>query len=102
MNPFSPINISKGSRIKTILEFILLLIRLPFFLGLILEIIIFNDILCRKLQNLELRRKGYKFIRIIILLHNFFIGRSLLLLLGYYNIQSIFTNIIFPSKPKNL
>lgn len=86
MNPFLPNYISKRNRIKIILEFLLLLIRLPFFLGFTLQIIIFNDLLIRKLQNLELLPNVYKFIRIITLLHNFFIGRSLLLIIGYYNI----------------
>ncbi|CAD8196745.1 unnamed protein product [Paramecium pentaurelia] len=102
MNPFQPNNIYKGSRIKTILECLLLIIRLPIFLGLTLEIIIFNDILFRKLQNLELRPNIYKLIRIIILLHNFFIGRSLLLFIGYYNIKSIFKNTLQHQKQKNL
>ncbi|CAD8196970.1 unnamed protein product [Paramecium octaurelia] len=102
MNPFLPNTIIKGSRIQTMLECLLLSIRLPIFLGLTLQIIIFNDLLFRKLQNLELRQGVHKFIRIIILLHNFFIGRALLLSMGYYNIKSMFSNAAQNQKPKNL
>ncbi|CAK92839.1 unnamed protein product (macronuclear) [Paramecium tetraurelia] len=102
MNPFLPKAIPKGSRIKTILECVLLSIRLPIFLGLTLQIIIFNDLLFRKLQNQEFRQSVHKFIRIIILLHNFFIGRALLLLMGFYNVKSMFSNSAQNQKPQNL
>ncbi|CAD8114946.1 unnamed protein product [Paramecium sonneborni] len=94
MDPFILNDIPYRNKIKIILEFLLFLLRLPFFLGLIIEIIFFNDLIFRRLQVLELHPKIYKVIRVIKLLHNFFIGRLLLLVLGYYNVQPLFNKTV--------
>ncbi|CAD8100532.1 unnamed protein product [Paramecium sonneborni] len=90
MDPFIPIQTTQKSIIRMALDGLMLFIKLPLFAFLIVEIIIINDLIFRQIQRLEFHIVIHKFIRIIILLHNYISGRLLLLVLGYFKYKSLF------------
>ncbi|CAK87221.1 unnamed protein product (macronuclear) [Paramecium tetraurelia] len=90
MDPFIPIQTNQKSIVRIAFDILFLFIKLPLFAFLIVEIVIINDLIFRQIQRLEFHILFHKFMRIIILLHNYISGRLLLLVLGYFKYKSLF------------
>ncbi|CAD8086431.1 unnamed protein product [Paramecium primaurelia] len=90
MDPFIPIQTTQKSIVRIALDILFLFVKLPLFTFLIVEIVIINDLIFRQIQRLEFHIVFHKFLRIIILLHNYISGRLLLLVLGYFKYKSLF------------
>ncbi|CAD8178529.1 unnamed protein product [Paramecium octaurelia] len=90
MDPFIPIQTNQKSIVRIAFDILFLFIKLPLFAFLIIEIVIINDLIFRQIQRLEFHIVFHKFMRIIILLHNYISGRLLLLVLGYFKYKSLF------------
>lgn len=67
------------------------MIRIPISLLLHAEIVLFNDVVISILRYLTCLHCVLITIRVITLLHNMLIGRIVMLICGYWRINSIFT-----------
>ncbi|CAD8170009.1 unnamed protein product [Paramecium pentaurelia] len=102
MDPFLKIQTPQKSIIRIILDSLIVFVKLPLFAILILEIVIMNDYIFRQIQRLQFHIVFHKFLRIIILVHNYISGRLLLLVLGYFKYKSLFHNNTSNFKHVNL
>ncbi|CAK88668.1 unnamed protein product (macronuclear) [Paramecium tetraurelia] len=93
MDPFTEIQTTtQKSALRTTLNILMLFIKLPVFAIMVLEIVIMNDLIFLQIQRRQFHIVLHKFLRILILVHNYISGRFLLLVLGYFKYKSLFHN----------